>query len=177
MKNLIFIGGAMGTGKTTVSYMLTDRLKRSVMLDGDWTAWQGCKWNRCKENIDMQLKNVHFLLDSFMSNDNFENVVFCWALSNKEVCDSILEKLNKYEYNFYNISLICDETTLYDRMLKREILDYPNLTVEECKIQIQELYTRSLNILEDYFKLDTIKIDTSKRNKSDVLTEVLKVLG
>ncbi len=176
MKNLIFIGGAMGTGKTTVSYMLTDKLKKSVMLDGDWTAWQGCNWNRCATNINMQLKNINFLLNSFMENDTFENIIFCWALSNKDVYDSILNKLNKYKYNFYNISLICDKTTLYDRMLKREILDYPNLTVEECKFQIQKLYAESLSILNNYFNLDTIKIDTSKLNKSNVLSEILKVL-
>ena len=177
MKNLIFIGGAMGTGKTTVSYMLTDRLKKSVMLDGDWTAWQGCSWNRCRENIDMQLKNIYFLLNSFMKNDTFENIIFCWALSNKDVYDSILKKLNKYKYSFYNISLICDKTTLYDRMLKREILDYPNLTVEECKFQMQELYSRSLNILSNYSNLDTVKIDTSKLSKNQVLKEILEILS
>jgi len=36
MKNIIFIGGTMGVGKSTVSQALKKDLNDSVCLDGDW---------------------------------------------------------------------------------------------------------------------------------------------
>jgi len=36
MKNLIFINGTMGVGKTTTSKILLKLLPECVFLDGDW---------------------------------------------------------------------------------------------------------------------------------------------
>ena len=36
MKRLIFIGGAMGVGKTATARALQNRLQPAAMLDGDW---------------------------------------------------------------------------------------------------------------------------------------------
>lgn len=36
MKNLIFINGTMGSGKTAVSQKLKILLNKSIFLDGDW---------------------------------------------------------------------------------------------------------------------------------------------
>ena len=36
VKNLYFIGGTMGVGKTTVGKSLMNMLENSVFLDGDW---------------------------------------------------------------------------------------------------------------------------------------------
>lgn len=66
MKSLIFLGGASGTGKTTAALSLVDRLEGSVMLDGDWTAWQGVNWDSCQENIEMQMQNICFMLNNFL---------------------------------------------------------------------------------------------------------------
>lgn len=177
MKNLIFIGGAQGSGKTTVSLKLTDHLKGSVMLDGDWSAWQGINWHYSKEIIDIQLKNICFTLRNFLEIDDFENIIFCWVLASPEPQQIILDSLKDYDFNFYNISLICDEKTIYNRLLKRELKNYPKQNYQSCKRQIEDVFNRSKSVINLYSQLDTTKINVSNISSEQVMKKILNILN
>ena len=60
MKNLIFINGTMGSGKTAVSQKLKILLNKSVFLDGDW-CWDMVPFVVNNETKEMVLENITFL--------------------------------------------------------------------------------------------------------------------
>ena len=151
-KNLIFIGGTMGVGKTTLSTELLKKLDKSVMLDGDWCWFQG-NWNFCEENRKMVIDNIAYLLNNFLKNPNFENIIFCWVMHQQSIINDILQKLN-YEYNFYNFSLIADENTIRER-LKNRIGE--NFNIDEFEKSVKN----SMDRIKCYDKVDSIKIDVS----------------
>ena len=65
MKHLVFIGGAMGVGKTAVSLALKKILPNAVFLDGDW-CWDADPFVVTDETKTMVEKDITFLLNSFL---------------------------------------------------------------------------------------------------------------
>ena len=76
MKKLIIINGTMGVGKSTVCKMLLDRLVPSVYLDGDW-CWNMNPFIVSEENKAMVENNITHLLKSYLSNSEYEYIIFC----------------------------------------------------------------------------------------------------
>ena len=65
MKNLIFINGTMGVGKTTTSKKLLKLLPNCVFLDGDW-CWYSDPWIVNDETKNMVERNISFLLNNLI---------------------------------------------------------------------------------------------------------------
>lgn len=93
-KKIIFISGTIGSGKTTLSKKLVNSIPNSVMLDGDWCFQQGYNWYFDSETKQMAINNIIYLLNSYLSNSNFEYIIFCWTLHKKETIEQILTSLN-----------------------------------------------------------------------------------
>ena len=151
-KNLIFIGGTMGVGKTTLSAKLLQKLDKSVMLDGDW-CWFQNNWNFCEENRKMVIDNIAYTLNNFLKNSNFENIIFCWVMHQQNIIDDILKKLSA-KYNFYNFSLIADENTIRERLKNRM---GENFNIDEFEANVKN----SIDRMKCFDKVDSIKIDVS----------------
>lgn len=151
MKKLIFVGGTMGVGKTTVSRQLQKALAPSVFLDGDW-CWMMEPFTVDERNKEMVQRNIVFLLRQFLENENFEAVVFCWVLHQQEIIDGLLEALSDLEFSFYSFSLICSEESLRSRL------------EEDIQKGLREpgVVERSLPRLPLYQQLDTIPIDADQ---------------
>lgn len=148
------------------------------MLDGDWTAWQGCKWDyKNPKNDEMQIQNIGFILNNFLKNESFKSVIFTWVLAWPSVREKIFDKIKSSNFKLFDISLICNEEVLYDRMLKREIFDYPKLTVKECEAQIAGLFCRSQKIIGNYENFNTIKIDVSDLSKEEVCNKIFNIIN
>jgi predicted kinase len=168
MKKLIFIGGAPGVGKTTVAKMLIDELEKSVMLDGDWCWYQGKHWNFSQENKDMVVDNIVYTLNNFLKNDSFDHVVFSWVLHLQETHDFILKNLKFKNFKFYDISLTCDEHIIRKRI--------KSANSDISSNDLEQLVNRALDRNKCCCKLSTVKIDTSKLNKDEVLTDMLNII-
>ena len=84
MKKLILINGTMGVGKSTVSKELMKRLQPSVYLDGDW-CWNMNPFVVNEENKQMVLRNIGFLLRSYLENSSYEYVIFCWVMHQEQI--------------------------------------------------------------------------------------------
>ena len=69
------ISGTMGVGKSSVCAELNKQLPKSVYLDGDW-CWNMDPFVVNKETKAMVIKNICFMLNSFLRCSELENVIF-----------------------------------------------------------------------------------------------------
>lgn len=150
MKRLYFIGGPMGVGKTTVSRILRDKLPDSVFLDGDW-CWDMSPFQVTEETKKLVIDNICCLLGNFLRCTVFENIIFCWVLHEQRIIDEILSRLDLTGCEVKNISLVCRQDALAER-LQKEI---------EAGKRSGDMLERSLSRLSLYRALRTVKLDVS----------------
>ena len=152
MKNLIFINGTMGVGKTATSQNLKKMLPHSVFLDGDW-CWDMSPFTVTDETKKMVEDNITHLLNNFIACSEYENIIFCWVMHEQSILDDLLGRLNIEECTtIYKFSLVCSEEALVSRINK----DIENGIRDESVIE------RTVSRLKNYYDMDTEKIDVSK---------------
>lgn len=118
MKNLYFVGGTMGIGKTTVCQQLKKDLYNSVFLDGDW-CWDASPFQVTDETKAME----------------------------QSIIDSILERLDTENCNVKCISLIADENNLRERLTADVLSGIRTADVIERSIARIQMY-RALNTIK-----------------------------
>ena len=150
MKRLFLIGGTMGVGKTTVCKVLKRELSRSVFLDGDW-CWDSNPFQVTEETRVMVLKNIKYLLNSFLSCTAYDNIIFCWVMHEQGIIDELISGLNIENIRVRLISLVCSPESL----IRRIRIDV-NAGIRET-----DIIERSLSRLPLYEALNTEKIDVS----------------
>jgi len=157
MKRMLFISGTMEVGKTTISKKLLKELPNSVFLDGDW-CWDMNPFIVNEENKAMVVNNICYLLNSFIRNTSFQNIIFCWVMNKQEIVDTIKEKLVG-QFNFYNIIL-----TISEKKLKEHYSKDIKEGIRENKID------KSLRYLKDYENIIGIKIEVKDDIKEIINT-------
>ena len=162
MKTLYLIGGTMGVGKTTVSRQLKKELNNSVFLDGDW-CWDSSPFQVTEETKTMVIRNICYLLNSFLHCSAYENVIFCWVMHEQYIIDSILKELDTDNCKVKKISLTVDEINLSNR-LKADIAS---------GIRTVDVIDRSVARIPMYQALDTIKIDTNNKSVREIAYEIM----
>ena len=150
MKKLYMIGGTMGVGKTAVCQLLKKQLNHCVFLDGDW-CWDMHPFEVNEETKQMVLANIKFLLNSFIQCSVYENIIFCWVMHEQSIIDELLSAIETVNCEVKVISLICREESLRERLQK---------DVDQ-RIREPEIIQRSLQRLDGYKTLNTIKLDVS----------------
>lgn len=150
MKRLFLIGGTMGVGKSTVCKVLKHELPNSVFLDGDW-CWDSNPFQVTEETKAMVLKNIKYLLNSFLSCTAYDNIIFCWVMHEQEIIDELISGLNTENIRVRMISLVCSPESL----MRRIRIDI-NAGIRET-----DVIERSLSRLPLYEALNTEKIDVS----------------
>ena len=162
MKTLYLIGGTMGVGKTTVSEQLKNDLNNSVFLDGDW-CWDASPFQVTEETKAMVIRNICYLLNSFLHCSAYENVIFCWVMHEQSIIDGIMSELDTENCKVKSISLTVDEINLQKR-LKADIAN---------GIRTFDVIDRSIARISMYQTLDTIKIDTNNRTVQEIVDEIM----
>lgn len=164
MKTMYLIGGTMGVGKTTVSQQLKKDLPNSVFLDGDW-CWDSDPFRVTEETKDMVIRNICFLLSSFLRCAAYENIIFCWVMHEQSIINRIINELDVSTCRVIKISLITDEENLRKR-LESDIA---------CGIRTADVIDRSVGRISMYQLLDTVKIDTSNKTVREIADEILNL--
>ncbi len=162
MKTLYLIGGTMGVGKTTVSQQLKKDLNNSVFLDGDW-CWDASPFQVTEETKTMVVRNICYLLNSFLHCSAYDNVIFCWVMHEQSIIDSIIKELDTENCKIKKISLIVDEINLLNRL---------NADIASGIRTVDVIY-RSVERIPMYQVLDTIKIDTSNKTVHEIVDEIM----
>ena len=165
MKNLIFINGTMGVGKTTISKELQKILPNCVFLDGDW-CWDMSPFIVTDETKKMVVDNISHILNNFISCSEYENIIFCWVMHKQSILDNVLTGLNKDDCILYKFSIVCSEQSLISRITK------------DIKhgIRNNDVIERSLPRLKNYFEMDTKKIDVSKISAKETAGIIYKLI-
>jgi broad-specificity NMP kinase len=166
VKKLIIINGTMGVGKSTVCKILLDSLKPSVYLDGDW-CWNMNPFVISEENRKMVINNITHLLNSYLNNSSYEYIIFCWVIHQENIFEQLLEPLNNCDFELYKISLVCSETALKNRLE----IDVQN------RIRKTDVIDRSVQRLELYNNMDTIKIDVSDVDPKQTAIEIVELIA
>ena len=161
MKTLYLIGGTMGVGKTTVCQLLKKKLNNSVFLDGDW-CWDADPFVVTEETKEIVTDNICHLLNNFIRCSAYENVIFCWVMHEQAIIDGILKRLVTKNCEVQAISLVCDEAALRVR-LRKDI---------DGGIRSEDIIERSTARIAFYDKLDTVKVDTSKKSPGEIAGEI-----
>lgn len=162
MKRLYLLGGTMGVGKTTVSQQLKQDLPNSVFLDGDW-CWDADPFQVTEETKSMVIRNICYLLNSFLHCTAYENIIFCWVMHEQSILDAITNRLDTDNCKVTKISLTADEINLRNRLAS-------DIT---RGIRTADIIDRSVARINLYSLLDTVKIDTSNKTVCKIANEII----
>lgn len=165
MKNLIFINGTMGVGKTTISKELQKMLSNCIFLDGDW-CWDMSPFIVTDETKKMVLDNISHILNNFISCSEYENIIFCWVMHEQSILEDVLSSLNKDECMLYKFSIVCSEQSLISRITK---------DIKQG-IRKNDVIERSVPRLKNYFEMDTQKIDVSDISAKETAEIIYKLI-
>ncbi len=162
MKTLYLIGGTMGVGKTAVCRKMNEMLVNSVFLDGDW-CWNANPFQVTDETKNMVMDNICHLLNNFIHCSVYENIVFCWVMHRQDIIDDLLQRIDTSRCTVKAFSLVCDEKTLRERLLK-DITE---------GIRAADIIEKSVARLPLYQNLKTVKIETTSKSVETIAKEMI----
>lgn len=165
-KKLVIINGTMGVGKTTICKSLYKKLSNSVWLDGDW-CWMMNPFDANEYNKEMVIRNIGYLLRSFLDNPQYEYIVFNWVIHIEDIYELVLSEVKGYKFDLYKITLICNKNELRKRIKK----DIKNGERSEDSIE------KSIERIEMYNELNSIKIETSRKTVRTITNEIIEIIS
>lgn len=107
------------------------------------------------------MDNITYLLGNFLSNPNFETVIFSWVMHLPEIHHELLARLDDYDFDVFDISLVCSGDELKRRLAGRG----------EDEIE------KALGYLKLYDDLENVKFDTDGLSPARVVDGILRILN
>lgn len=138
MKKLILIGGAMGAGKTTVCQKLKPLLAPSAFLDGDW-CWDMEPFRVTDAAKAMVMDNIAAVLSNLLRCPDFESVLFCWVLPEREIAEALLARLPLEGVRVQRFTLTLTEEALVARLRGEDIIPSALDRLKRCSAAGGEL--------------------------------------
>ncbi|MFA6006304.1 MAG: AAA family ATPase [Candidatus Paceibacterota bacterium] len=164
MYNFIFIRGAQGTGKTTLTRLLKEKLN-SVNIDFDWI--RGFHLNRDWTNVseaeeELTVENLVLLLKNYAKHDYY-NVIIGGGVSEK-----LLEQLKRYKTIVFTLYLRDDE------ILKQRVLtETRDSGFRDYKTAIEnnEKYRTESHFPNNH------KIDSTDQTPEETASEIVTIIN
>lgn len=168
MKNLIFVNGTMGAGKTTLCRELKKLLAPSVFLDGDW-CWDMEPFSVTDETRRMVMDNIQTLLNRFLQCSQPENILFGWVMQERAIVDEVLSGLKPDAASFRLFTLTLTEDTLR-RRLRRDV---------DAGLREPDVIERSAARLPLYAhpSMKSTRIDASCLSVGETARQLVSLLG
>ncbi len=117
MKNLLFICGPNGIGKTTICRSILKRLANSAYVDSDsCRAMNPFVLN--DDTIPAIQRNISCMVRNYFDCPAVQTVIFSYGLHGRrrEIFNGIIEDIAGYEYNFIPLLLVSSEAENIRRM-------------------------------------------------------------
>ncbi len=165
MKNLIFINGPMGVGKTSVCTELLPLISPAAFLDGDW-CWTMSPFVVNAETRAMVLDNIAHVLDGFLRCSAYRSVLFCWVMQYRSIVDDVLARLAMGGVNFTLITLTASP----------EVLETRIMADVARRVRSPGVLTRSLERLPLYAGMESVKIDTGALTAGEVARSIAAMI-
>ena len=162
MKNIIFINGTMGVGKSSICRQLNKQLDNSVYLDGDW-CWMADPFTVTEETKDMVTDNICHLLNNFIKCRVYKNIIFCWVMDFERIYESIFSKLYTEDCNIYRFTICCNPETLKKR-------------VEGDTVQEGRNFEKSLERVSRFENMNTVKIYNDDMTAEETARHIKKLI-
>jgi len=166
MKDIIFINGAPGTGKTTICRLLKEKLN-SPFIDYDWikgfhlnTNWT----NKSEKEDKMSFENLKFIIKNYLKN-KYKNIILT-SLNEKHV-DKLIKTFPKLRYTLLTLVVNDDE-----KLKKRVLIESRDSGWRNYKESIK------LNKMikeRNPFK-NEVKIDNTRNSPNKTVKEILKLV-
>jgi len=160
-KNLIFVNGPMGVGKSATCRQLLNLLQPAAYLDGDW-CWMMKPWSVTTRNIAMVRENIVFILRQYLANPEIENVIFGWVMHQSDIITDLINALQSGDVQVHVFSLVCSPEVLKRRIM----IDVANGTRSE------DVVHRSLERLPLYTPMPWPKINVSEINAKEAASHI-----
>src|SRR5574344_761164 len=113
MKKLIVISGPFGIGKSSVSCEILKKLNSAVIIDCDHIGDGNTKSKDAEALLE---SNVTFLLDAYLQSDAYDNILFVWSRTPKQI-EQCISKMN-LQFKVVRILLTGSECALATHLLK-----------------------------------------------------------
>lgn len=166
MKELVFINGTMGVGKTSTGRELLSLLAPAAFLDGDW-CWTMEPFTVNEETKAMVLDNVAHVLNGFLHCSAYRHVIFCWVMHEHSIVEEILRRLDASDAHFSLFTLTASEQALSARLRK---------DIEEGR-RSSGILARSLERLPGCAGMKSRKIDVSLRTPKEAAEIIAAALN
>lgn len=119
-----------------------------------------------EENKRMVISNITYLLRNFLTNSTLESVIFNWVIHMEDIFKDVLEPLSDLDFEVIKITLICSEEALKERILNDVKLN----------IRDESSINTSVQRLELYKNMNTIKIDTTNLSIAETVDKIIKIV-
>lgn len=156
MKQMVFIHGAMGVGKTAAARSLQGMMRNCVFLDGDW-CWDMEPFIVTDVTRRMVLGNIGHALRVFLGCPSFESIIFCWVMHKDSIIRDVLERIGEEDYRLSVYNLVCSPEELA-RRIGRDVMEGRRR---------EDVLSRSMSRMEDCHAMDTIKIDVGQKSAGE----------
>ena len=165
MKNLLFICGPNGIGKTTICKEIIRKLPNSAYLDSDPCRLMN-PFILNDETIPTIAKNISDLIINYMDCTVIETVIFSYGFHGRrrEVFEIVMKAVSERDFNFIPFLLACSEEENIKRM------DIDNRSTERKQRAIEE----SRKAFDD---IPYPQIDITDFTVSEVAENIIKKAG
>ncbi|MHB0856645.1 MAG: AAA family ATPase [Anaerolineae bacterium] len=165
MKNLLFICGANGIGKTTICNALVRRQVHTAYIDSD-----GCRvmnpFVLNEDTIPTIRKNISDMIRNYLGCPIVRTVVFSYGLHGRrrEIFDGVTKDLADMEYRFIPVLLVCDVAENIRRL--------------SCNGRDTERISRAVQLSRAaYSAVDYPRIDVTNLSVEDSVSRILDIAG
>lgn len=110
MKNLLFLCGPNGIGKTSISKEIVRVLPNSAYVDSDWCRFMN-PFILNDDTIPTISRNISSMILAYLNCSIIKTVIFTYGFHGrrKEVFDDVMRQISVFPYEFIPYLLWCDE--------------------------------------------------------------------
>lgn len=169
MKNLLFLCGPNGIGKTTICKEIIQRLDNSAYVDSDPCRLMN-PFILSDETIPTIAKNISALIINYFDCPVVETVVFSYGFHGRrrEIFEIVMETLSKKDFNFIPFLLECSIEENINR------LNMDNRSTEQKQRAINESRKAFYDIL--YPKIDITDFSASGAAETIIIKAGLYII-